>query len=76
MGKIVSDIRFYFIINGKNISIVRFELELSNKSVVQIKAYNSLADFCYKGLKYKDTIFIYGILSSTGEIQTKRIIKI
>ena len=43
-GKIISEIEFKFIINSKNISIVIFEIELSNKSKIKAKAYNDLAD--------------------------------
>ena len=46
-GKIINDIEFNFIINGQNVSIALFEVELLNKSIVKIKAYNELADYCY-----------------------------
>jgi len=40
IGKIVSDIKFEFIINSKNISVAIFEIELSNNSTVKVKGYN------------------------------------
>ena len=59
-GKVVSRIEFNFILNSKNISITNFEIELSNKSIITIKAYNELADFCYSKLKQNDKTFICG----------------
>ena len=50
-GKIVSKIEFEFIINVKKYySIVIFQIELNNKSIVTVKGYNEIADYCYKNL--------------------------
>ena len=50
-GKIVSKIEFEFIINVKKYySIVIFQIELNNKSIVTVKGYNEIADWCYKNL--------------------------
>ena len=68
-GKIISKIEFKFIINSKNKSIVYFNLELSNKSIVKIEAYNEIADLCYKELKENDKILIYGKLDEKGRIK-------
>ena len=51
IGKIISEINFKFVLNSKNISIAYFKIELNNKSIVEVKAYNELADYCYS----KDT---------------------
>ena len=74
-GKIISNIEFKFIINSKNISIAIFEVELLNKSIVKIKAYNKLADYCYSRLNKKDVVFIEGHLSSSIEIIIKTLKK-
>ena len=68
-GKIISEIEFKFIINSKNISIVIFEIELSNKSKIKAKAYNDLADYCYSKLNKGDNIFIKGRVNSNIEIE-------
>lgn len=70
-GKIISDIEFNFIINSSNISITTFEVELLNKSIVKVKAYNERADYCYKSLKKENIIFIEGYLNSSMEIIIK-----
>ena len=72
-GKIISDIEFNFIINKKNISIAIFEVELLNKSIVKIKAYNELADYCYSKLNKNDVVFMEGYLNSNMEIIWKKL---
>ena len=68
LGKIKSDIEFKFIINSKNKSIVEFKIQLLNESIVQIQAYNEMADYCYKEMNKNDMIFIYGKLNQAGKI--------
>ncbi len=74
-GKIISDIEFNFIINSENVSITTFEVELLNKSIVKIKAYNELADYCYSKLNKGDIIFVEGYLNSNMEIIIKTLKK-
>ena len=75
IGKIISKIEFKFIINSKNKSIAYFNLELSNKSVVKVKAYGEIADYCYKELSEKDKILIYGKLNEKVEITINEVEK-
>ena len=74
-GKIISDIEFNFIINSENVSIAIFEAELLNKSIVKIKAYNELADYCYSKINKNDIVFIEGYLNSNMEIIIKKLKK-
>lgn len=67
-GKIISNIEFKFIVNSKNTSIAIFEIELSNKSIVKVKAYNDLADYCYSKLNKGDNVLIDGKICSNIEI--------
>lgn len=64
MGYVVSEIKFDFILNGKNDSIVNFEIELMNNSIVHIKAYDEVADYCYRKLQTEDVVFIKGELDA------------
>ena len=75
IGKICSNVQFDFILNGKNISIVRFNLKLSNGSIIKIKGYNEMADYCYRNLKEGDVVLIEGMLNSKIEIILKEINK-
>ena len=59
-GKIISNIEFKFIINSKKISIVTFFMELNNKSIVKIIAYDEKADYIYKKINKNDNVLIYG----------------
>ena len=68
IAKVVSEIKFDFILNSKDISIVRFCIELENKSVVIVKVYNEIADYCYKNLIKCRIIGIQGYLNSNKEI--------
>ena len=68
MGKIISEIDFKFIIQGKNTAIATFKIELENKSIITVKGYNEVADYCYQKLKNNDTIIIQGRLQDGGEI--------
>ena len=68
-GKIISDIKFKFIINNKKYySISIFKIKLDNKSIITVKGYNETADWCYRNLIKNDNIAIYGNLNSEMEI--------
>ena len=72
IGKIISDIDFKFIVNSKKYySISIFQIELNNKSVITVKGYNEIADFCYKSLIKNNYIALYGELDGKMEIVLK-----
>ena len=73
-GKVVSKIDFKFIINSKNISIAIFKIEIKNKSVV-VKAYNEIADYCYRKLSEGRDVIIEGKLNTKLEIIVINIIE-
>lgn len=75
-GKIMKNIKFKFIIKNKNKSIAILKLKLSNNSIIIVKAYNKLADYCYRELKKEDNILIEGYLNSKLEIIPKIIEKL
>lgn len=64
IGKIVSNINFYFMISSKNISIACFIIETLDGQVVDIKVYDSLADFVYSKIKLGNLVFVYGFLNN------------
>lgn len=70
MGKIISEIQFEFIIKSKNNkSIAYFDMELANKSIVRIKAYNARADYVYRNYTMNQIIIIKGKIRSDGMIE-------
>ena len=75
LGKIVSEIEFKFIIKSKNNSIAYFELELLNKSIVKVKAYNKMADYVYNKLENGNIILINGEVRIDGTLEIKEICK-
>ena len=62
LGKVVDDVEFKFIYNSKKVSISIFKLMLSNKSIVECKAYDETADYIYRNIKKGDLIFIEGTI--------------
>lgn len=77
IGKIISDIKFDFIINSKNnISISLFILELNDNNKIKIEGYNNIADFCYKKLKKEDRILLEGHINNKMHIVINKIIKL
>ena len=74
IGKIVSKVNFKFIVEGKNTSIAMFEIQLENNSIIKIKGYDEIADFCLKFLKEKDTVLIQGRLNQDYNIIGNKII--
>lgn len=71
IGKIISQIQYKFIINSKDTAIAIFKLQLQNKSIVIIKAYNEMADFFYRHFNKNDVICIKGRLNTKGEVIIK-----
>ena len=67
-GEIISEIEYKFIINSKNKAIAEFEIELSNKSIVRVQAFDEIADYSYKNLFKGNIINLYGYLKEEGKI--------
>ena len=73
IGKVVSKIEYKFIINSKKyFAKAEFEIEL-NKQTFKVKAYNNIADYCYRKLNKNDKVFINGKIDSKMIIQIKNI---
>ena len=68
IGRICSDIEFDFILNTKDTSISVFYIELLNGSIIKVKAYNEIADYCYINLEKGMNIHIQGYIN--GEYET------
>ena len=69
IGKIISNIDFKFVMNDKNnISISIFKLKVNDGSTITLKAYNELADLCYRNLSINNYIVLQGRLNSNMEI--------
>ena len=73
IGKIVSDIKFDFMIYSKYTSIVQFYIKDKRKNIIKIVGYDKIADYCYKNLKKNNIVFIEGRME---KIEDNTIIKI
>lgn len=84
IGKIISNIEYKFIYKNskanKNTAIAYFDIELSNKSIVKVKAFNEIADYCYKNLennnKKQSIVLINGRIETNGNINILNIFNI
>ena len=73
-GKIISDIDFKFIMNNKNkTSISVYKIQLNNKSIVTVKGYNEIADWCYRNLMLENYCIIEGYIDSKIEVEMTKI---
>ena len=68
-GKVISkkDLKFVYDKNKKSLSrnhicIIKLELEIENKQVIYLKAYNEIAEFVYKNVNEGDNILVEGAI--------------
>ena len=71
MGKIITEIKFDFLLSNKKKSITRFYIETLDKQKIKIIGYDNIADFCYSRLFKGNNIFVYGMLNEDGVIARK-----
>lgn len=77
IGKIISDIDFKFIVNNRKYnSIVIFQIELNNKSIITLKGYNEIEDFCYRNLEKNNIIIAVTFLNSKLEGIVEKIVNL
>ena len=67
---------FKFIISNKlnfknslHISISRYNLKIDNNTILFIKAYDELADYCFRNLKIGDYIAVVGRINGISEVE-------
>ena len=68
-GKIITEVEFIFAIKNKFYSIAEFKIELDDKSIIKIKAYEKNAEYCYQKLEKEMYINIYGKIDNKGDIE-------
>ena len=63
IGKVITEVKFDFILNSKHISIARFGvITVRDKQEIEIIAYDEMADYIYANLKHEDVVIINGYL--------------
>ena len=62
-GRIISEIDFKFILKGKRFSAAKFKMQLFNKTIIDVIAYDDTADYSYRKLSKGDIIFCEAVLS-------------
>ena len=70
-GKVINEIDLKFVYNSqkrsldkKHTSIVKIEFELQDGQVLQLHAYNEIADYVFINVKKGDYIFVQGEVKS------------
>ena len=77
MGKIVSEVKFDFVIGNKclekeKISVARFSVDVFGEKI-NVICYNKIADFCYQKLVVGNFVFIKGFLKTNGNVEMEGI---
>ena len=69
IGEIISELEFKFVINTKEIYVIlMFDLELIDGTKLKVKAYNEIADYCYKNYEKNNFVCINGKINNDMEI--------
>lgn len=68
LGKVIGKIDFKFAVGERHSSVVRFYMQLENKSIVKLITYDNLADYCYRNIKTNNELIVYGKLENNMEI--------
>ena len=83
-GKVINKIDLKFVYNRekrsldkKHISITKIELELQDGQVIQLHAYNEMADYVFRNINQGDYITVQGKVKNTyveiKQIHTKQL---
>ena len=75
IGKVITEVEFKFIINAKNISIAKFNIETTDKQIIKVEAYNEQADSVFKSLRKEDNIIINGYITTKGTVVLKNTVE-
>ena len=72
IGKIITEIKFDFVLNSKKKSIAQFYLKTLDEEEIKIAGYDDIADFCYSRLYKGKIVFLYGFLSK-DKVKIKKV---
>ena len=68
-GKVISKIEYKFVYEGKKKAKASFKLRLENNSIINVFAYDNIADKIYQEVQQNDTINIIGKIRSDMKIE-------
>ena len=69
IGKVITKVDFKFIINSKRLSKAKFSIEiLEDREIINIVAYDEMADYIYRNVKSEDIIMINGYIEKNKVI--------
>ena len=63
IGKVITEVKFDFILNSKHISVARLRvITVCDEQEIEIMTYDEMADYVYANLKHEDVVMINGYL--------------
>lgn len=69
IGKIITEVKFDFILNSKHISVSIFKImTIYDKQEINITAYDEMADYVYVNIKQGNFVMINGYLKNDGVV--------
>ena len=69
IGKIITEVKFDFILNSKHISVSRLKImTIYDKQEINITAYDEMADYVYVNIKQGNFVMINGYLKNDGVV--------
>ena len=69
IGKIITEVKFNFILKSKHISVSRFKIMTEyDKQEINITAYDEMADYVYVNIKQGNFVMINGYLKNDGVV--------
>ena len=69
IGKVLKEVEFKFIINSIRISKAKFSIKtVTDNEIINIVAYDEIADYVYRNVKKEDTIMINGYIENNNVI--------
>lgn len=62
-GYVVNDVKYEFIIHGKDNSIAKFSIQTNKEKIIEVTTFNETADYSYRRLKIGDYVVMCGRFS-------------
>jgi single-stranded DNA-binding protein len=72
-GIITEEIEYKFMISKKHSAIAMFKIETYEKQIMEVIAYDDIADFALRRIKKSMLVYVEGSINSKMEIVAKHI---
>ena len=69
IGKVIEEVEFEFLYEGKRKSIAYTKLQLNNGSIIPIKAYDIKADRMYQNIEKNNIVLVEGKIVNKANLE-------